>query len=316
MAIVLLPLTQMHLGAEYCTRMEHSDACESGIGRAWTLYPADTVARIAVLADGRGAYTNLDLPDGISLEGPQACALKRLEWPTLPRQWRTVAAPCRRSHIGLAEADAAIWSLEDRMRRPREWGCRVIHGVDAAALVGAFCKGRSSSRLFNRRCRRRAAISLVAGFEEFFVWIESARNEADAPSRLFELASLRQPQRAQPVAPPVAVEVRHSWQLQGSAASAAVFVHLCAGPRAPDDFSSQIVTFATDVGFAVRVWRIDPAYHGPASVLSAVFQTEFLSCCFGPPPRRPRYAAGIPQSARVFKHRHLSGALVCRRLIA
>lgn len=72
-------------------------------------------------------------------------------------------------HPLLSEADAAVLSLEDRLRRPLEWGCRMLHGVGAAAVVGAFVKCRSSSRVLNRGCNMRAALYLSAGLEEAYM---------------------------------------------------------------------------------------------------------------------------------------------------
>lgn len=126
MAGVLLPCMQTDLASPSSVRVKHSDACETGIGRAWTTCPLALVEQMARLSDGRGAYPNLGLPRGIALGGPTKSAMKRLDWPWMPRHWRKVAARCTRSHIGLAEADAALWALEDRLLRPLEWICCVL----------------------------------------------------------------------------------------------------------------------------------------------------------------------------------------------
>ena len=75
------------------------------------------------------------------------------------------------------------WSLEARLHRPTECGCRVLHGEDSASTVGAYNKGRSSSYSLNLRCRRRTAIVIAGGLEDFHGWLSTDVNPADEPSR-------------------------------------------------------------------------------------------------------------------------------------
>ena len=81
--------------------------------------------------------------------------------------------------IALEELAAQVWSLEDRLRRPRDFGCRVLQGCDSACGVGALLKGRSPSRLMNEYCERVCAINVVGDLAPFYSWLPSARNPAD-----------------------------------------------------------------------------------------------------------------------------------------
>ena len=53
------------------------------------------------------------------------------------------------------------------------------------ALIGALRKGRSSRPSFNKICRRVASLVLVGDLFVEYLYIASADNPADEPSRSF-----------------------------------------------------------------------------------------------------------------------------------
>ncbi|CAE8742493.1 unnamed protein product, partial [Polarella glacialis] len=71
-------------------------------------------------------------------------------------------------------------------RRPGEVGSSFVQPMDSACVSGAFCKGRSASRKYYKKCRKHAAIVLVGKLEGFYPWVPSADNPADRPSRIYE----------------------------------------------------------------------------------------------------------------------------------
>ena len=144
MSLILLLLNQMDLAADFCPRVEVTDASMTGLGRAWGYLPESVVRDMCRLSDGRGSYTNLSLPGGVVVENG-FCPLQKVRWPVDQVSWRVASAAAVPAHITLGEADAANWALEERLSRPRARGCRVLRDEDSAAVVGAFSKGRSRS---------------------------------------------------------------------------------------------------------------------------------------------------------------------------
>lgn len=99
--------------------------------------------------------------------------------------WRTVVSAPWRSpeHINLSEMRAALAALTHTWSRPSSFGCRVLMFGDSSTAVGTIAKGRSSRFGILRRSRPIAALSLAAVAKVYNVWVASADNTADGPSR-------------------------------------------------------------------------------------------------------------------------------------
>ena len=166
MAAFLLPLCVSDLDSDWRSRVECSDAAPGGHGRAWACFPESSVHDIARLSECKVPYTSLQKEFGIDLDAHYKCPIARVGL-SEPKRWRTAPRPDGFEHIPLEEADAMCWSMEARLRRPDETGCRLFHGGYNVANVAAFMEGRSVSRRLIRRCRRAAAIQLggrIMGF--------------------------------------------------------------------------------------------------------------------------------------------------------
>lgn len=68
-----------------------------------------------------------------------------------------------------------------------EMSCRCVEPRDSWTCVGAFAKGRSSTRALNFECRRAACICFAGRLFPFYVWIASEDNPSDEPSCWFGL---------------------------------------------------------------------------------------------------------------------------------
>ena len=79
LALLLLPLLQMDLSSHFSPRVEHSDACMTGIGRSWTHLSVETVQSICRMVSSKGTYTNLQLPGGFGLDSEGKCPLKKVD---------------------------------------------------------------------------------------------------------------------------------------------------------------------------------------------------------------------------------------------
>jgi len=162
LAGLMLPHACCSLDAPWCPRLECFDAAPGGHGRAWSTFNAEVVAEVARWADAKVARTYLLPGSGIEEDVNGRCPLFRVRLPDA-KWWTEAARKGGRRHITLEEADAGIWSLESRLRRPTEVGAKVVEGGDNAAQIGAFTRGRSSSRQLNGRCRKVCAVTLGGG---------------------------------------------------------------------------------------------------------------------------------------------------------
>ena len=68
-------------------------------------------------------------------------------------------------------------------RTPRHFGSRIAFLVDAAAVLGAASKGRSSAPNIRREVRRIGAYALAMDVMAHYGYVPSEDNPADAPSR-------------------------------------------------------------------------------------------------------------------------------------
>ena len=91
-----------------------------------------------------------------------------------------VASP---QSINLEEARALIVYVRWILRTGQHFGKRLVVLLDSSVVIGAVTKGRSSSIPLNRLVRRLAALTFAGGLSLFLVFVPSAHNPADWPSR-------------------------------------------------------------------------------------------------------------------------------------
>jgi len=94
----------------------------------------------------------------------------------------SVRVECPR-HINLEEAEALLHFVRWVLRSPARFGRRLVVLLDSRVVVGAVGKGRSGSVPLNRLLRRLAALTFAGGLALFVVFIPTAHNPADHPSR-------------------------------------------------------------------------------------------------------------------------------------
>ena len=111
------------------------------------------------------------------------------------RRWRNTE-----EHINIKECRVALSSLRRASRVAALFGLRKLTLSDNLATVCALSKGRSSVYKMNSLCQTACAIQFGCGIVWHLRHIESKRNVADAPSRLFQKKHLVQ--RAAPAGAP------------------------------------------------------------------------------------------------------------------
>lgn len=89
--------------------------------------------------------------------------------------------------IHILEGQSLILGLRWLARQSKRHGSRVPILLDSSCLLGAAAKGRSSSHRLNVSILRRvAALTCAADIRPCYLWVPSAHNPADAPSRQYE----------------------------------------------------------------------------------------------------------------------------------
>lgn len=88
----------------------------------------------------------------------------------------------KREHINLLELEMVKQELKDRVNSGRGH-CRVVDLCDSRVVVGAYAKGRSSSKQMNARLRSCTAWSLVGDMSLTNLWVDTRHNPAGHPSR-------------------------------------------------------------------------------------------------------------------------------------
>ena len=172
-----------------------TDAAGDGaLGACTATLPADQWFQAYRLSEQRGEYVRLDWvttddapPTALSDQrGSSALLAATLPWRTVlqlpPTMDRTP------QHINVLEARAILQLLKRLVNRGAR-NARVLILSDSRVCVGAFGKGRSSSRALNAVIRKCAGIALRARLTWDIVWIPTWANPADAPSRGRSLAT-------------------------------------------------------------------------------------------------------------------------------
>jgi hypothetical protein len=100
--------------------------------------------------------------------------------------WSTIISfPWRnREHINALELRAVILAFRWILSHPSSACKRVMIIIDSAVVYFVLRKGRSSSSHLLAVYRRLSSLMLASGLSVTPIWVPSAANPADAPSRL------------------------------------------------------------------------------------------------------------------------------------
>ena len=88
-----------------------------------------------------------------------------------------------KSHINRQEVIAALLGVRWLGRQPRLWGSRVFLLLDSTVACGALAKGRSSAAALRALLRRFTGLCFSFNICISFIWVSTAINPADGPSR-------------------------------------------------------------------------------------------------------------------------------------
>ena len=145
----------------------------------------------------RALWKHAELKGGaVRLDNPGACNLEPLAFRpeeasqfassvALCLPWRVVSSYHFRetSHINLQEARALRKEVVRLAADPASYNTVILALNDSRVVIGAFAKGRSSSRKLNGILRAMTPHLVVSGVSLSLLWVETAANIADCPSR-------------------------------------------------------------------------------------------------------------------------------------
>jgi hypothetical protein len=181
--VSLGPLVEVDLHDEVATSVIAFDASTRGGGVVYSPSIKD-VRPVAALRELDGWYTRAT---ETALQGPQAPASPpRFLLDLAHGPWKTaISVPWRKKeqHINELEMTTGVMALRWASRSRFFRGKRVVFLTDSRVCLGAFAKGRSSSRRLLYHCRRIAALSFASGIRPLWAWIPTDINPADGPSR-------------------------------------------------------------------------------------------------------------------------------------
>ena len=110
-------------------------------------------------------------------------------WPCKPMDlsrwnWEVVLSfPLGGQHINVPELQAILSTLKWRLRKSLSFGKRFTHAVDSQVCMAVCCKGRSSSRILCRVLHKLNTLKLASSTQTVYMYVRSADNPADRPSR-------------------------------------------------------------------------------------------------------------------------------------
>jgi len=173
----LVPLLCVSLSAQWLPRMAACDASSSGQGVCSARAAQASLRAIAHLTG---------MPPPVDRKEPEA--RPEVERRVASTAWSTViASPWRHDeHIAQLELTALTTTVRWALSLRDSAGVRFAVFSDSAPVVGATCKGRSSSFSLLHKLRRLAALLLASGMRLYLYWVPSHLNPADNPSRQYE----------------------------------------------------------------------------------------------------------------------------------
>ena len=184
-AALLLPLSCCSARWPVSVQIAATDASSSGGGRASTVTTRGFAKSLYRLGEQRGEHTRLDW-DNHAIQPPSKMTPtpKIVIDNLMQHHWATTQATRfqRKEHINLLELEMIKQEVKHRVNEGLGFS-RVVNLCDSRVVVGAWAKGRSSSRQMNHRLRSCLPWILTGEVSVTNLWTDTKNNPADYPSR-------------------------------------------------------------------------------------------------------------------------------------
>ena len=184
-AALLLPFAEANIRTPVSVQISATDASSKMGGRASTITSRAMSKLLYRFAEKRGEHTRLDWDlHGISPPSRMAEAPPPVVDAMCKHCWVSSQSIRfdRKEHINILELEMVKQEIKARANAQRG-GCRVVNLCDSRVVVGAFAKGRSSSRNLNHKLRSCIPWLLASEIHLVNVWVPTDKNPADYPSR-------------------------------------------------------------------------------------------------------------------------------------
>ena len=184
-AMLLLPLAETNVRSPVSNRISATDASSRKGGRASTITSKALAKTLYRFGEQKGEHTRLDW-EMHHLEPPSAMELAPTPLVDAMQKhcWTSTQSMGfkKKEHINILEMEMVKQEIKARCNSNRG-GCRVVNLCDSRVVVGAFAKGRSSSRNLNHKLRSCIPWLLVSDLRFTNLWVPTNKNPADFPSR-------------------------------------------------------------------------------------------------------------------------------------
>lgn len=169
----LAPLMFVDLRTGFFDRVVASDASMSGLGVVAAPMDEQTQAQTSRATGVEPALANMHVNDQ-----PITVALRARWYSVVSARWHTPLP-----HINVGELHATLTAVKWVSSHAFSHGRRLLLFSDSTTVVGALHKGRSSAFTVLSLVRSISAILLMFNVRLCIVWLPSAANPADGPSR-------------------------------------------------------------------------------------------------------------------------------------
>ena len=191
MIALIMPLCVARLRWPLSTELVATDATPCAHGATSAEIPARVAACLYRVAEHRGEYVRLDW-NGSGLLSNDPAIGSRMSRPSkeldalteaLPWQIVTSRSFAKCEHVNVQELGAIAYEVKRWVLRPGTFGTRRLVLTDSRVALGAWAKGRSSSRRLNMILRSVLGALVLGRLRVSCIWISTGVNPADHPSR-------------------------------------------------------------------------------------------------------------------------------------
>ena len=184
-AMMVLPLAECNIRLPVSVQISATDASSGMGGRASTLTTKALSKTLYRFCENRGEHVRMDW-DSHGLEPPTSMQPAPVALVDCLQSHCWVASQSikfgKKDHINLLELEMVKQEIKARANGGRGMS-RVVNLCDSRVVVGAFGKGRSSSRNLNHKLRSCVPWLLLADIHLVNLWVPTDKNPADFPSR-------------------------------------------------------------------------------------------------------------------------------------
>lgn len=184
-AMMMLPLAECNIRAPVSVQVSATDASSQMGGRASTITSPALAKTLYRFSECRGEHVRMDW-ESHGLEPPTTMQPAPIALVDVMQHHCWTASQSlkfsKKEHINILELEMVKQEIKARANSGKSCS-RIVNLCDSRVVVGAFGKGRSSSKSLNHKLRSCVPWLLVADLHLVNLWVPTDKNPADYPSR-------------------------------------------------------------------------------------------------------------------------------------